>query len=169
MELSSTARHELVYLPFLCPTQKVMIFFSNKHEISVIIILNEDDSPSYEISWFAALTLHKLILIEAQMIDSGNLSLNLARMDRFHHRNQDLSRVYVLNTNSSPSSPNPGIRLGQMFHCRNPVSWRLRLQPQLLCCYPRAPKIIIIKSESLLSLYPLFIKFNCAKPNLWPN
>ena len=153
MELSSTACHELVYLPLLRPTQKVMIFFSNEHEISVTITLNEDDSPSYEISWFAALTLHKLLLIEAQMIDSGNLSLNLARRDRFHHRNQDLSRVYVLNTNSSPSSPNPGIRLEQMFHCQNSVNWRLRLQPQLLCCtlcgYPRAPKIIIIQKWSL--------------------
>ena len=159
MELSSTACHELVHLPLLRPTQKVMIFFSNEHEISVTIILNEDDSPSYEISWFAALTLHKLILIEAQMIDSGNLSLNLARMDRFHHRNQDLSRVYVLNTNSSPSSPNPGIRLGQMFHCRNPVSWRLRLQPQLmcytLCGYPRASKIIIIKIK--VSIHFIFL------------
>ena len=54
----------------------------------------------------------------------------------------------------------PGIRLGQMFHCRNLVSWRICLQPQLMCCtlyyYPRAPKIIIIKSESPLAFSSIY-------------
>ena len=63
------------------------------------IFHNEDDSSNYEINCFISLTLHKLLLIEIQMIDSVNLSLNLAMMDIFHHQNQDLSRVSVLSTN----------------------------------------------------------------------